>query len=78
MLEHEKGDESGHCQHEKRDVGIDGGPIVEESSAVFEENSLQFDFIGVEEEHAEDDDHQYEADYGDGDFPASVRVIETA
>lgn len=77
MLEHEEGDESGGEEHEERDVGVDGHPVVEESSGVFEENALESEFGGVEEEHAEDDDGQDEGEDGHSNFPSVMRVVVT-
>ena len=77
MLEHEESDESCHEEDKKRNVGVDHDPVKEESSGIFQENSLKFNFVGVEEEHAETENGQDKADDGDDNLPSWVMAVKT-
>ena len=77
MLEHEEGDQSGHEEDEKGNVGVDGDPVQEEPLGIFKEDALQLQFVAVEEHHAEAEDGQEEADYCDYYLPAWVVAVET-
>lgn len=52
MLESDESDESCHEEDEERNVTECAGKVMKESSGVFEEDSLKFEFIIVEAHHA--------------------------
>lgn len=76
-MEDDEGDESGEEEEEDEDVGEGAFDFVEELAGVVEEDALDAEGVGVEPEHAEEDDCQDEAEDGCYDLPGVVVVEET-
>ena len=70
-------DESDGKQQEDWDVGEGAWVFIEESSGIFEHNSLEFDFTGVHANHNQQQECEKEADNSDYDFKPMSSLPET-
>lgn len=77
VLEYEEGDQAGSEQEEERDVDEGARGVMEESAGIVQEDALKSELVGVEPEHAENDDCQHEAYNSDDNLPGAV-VVEVA